>query len=98
MVRPGTSMAIGCFHMIHSTWRYEQSIRREAVGSTVCPVQVLLGGGFDANRLRRADALLERPEDAWEAFLRARKVLDLPARASLPREKIEQLIAKIQEQ
>jgi len=67
LVLPGTSVAIGCFHMIHSTSRYEQGIRREAVGSAICQVQRLLGDGLDATRLRRADALLERPEDAAEA-------------------------------
>jgi hypothetical protein len=36
-----------------------------------------------------------RPDAAPEAFLRARKALDLPACVSLHREKIEQLIAKI---
>ena len=37
-----------------------------------------------------------RPDATIEAFMRARKALDLPPRASLPREKIEQLIAELQ--
>ncbi|MGE5297366.1 MAG: S1 family peptidase, partial [Solirubrobacterales bacterium] len=71
IVLPGTSTALGCFSTIHSTARYDQNDRREAVGAVAPQVQRLLSDSFDASRLRRAGASLSRPEDAWRTFMLA---------------------------
>ena len=77
IVLPGTSAALGCFTMVRSTSRYEQTFRREAAGPVTSQVLELLGGGFDRGRLRLAGSTGKHPEDAHEACSQALRASSL---------------------
>lgn len=67
MLIPNTPTAIGCFGSISRSVVVSLVVLQRAKGPAVCQVPGLLGDISDAGRLRHADILLKRPEDAHKA-------------------------------